>query len=103
MVDILHSNPLIQLYFLYVAALAIAFFWPRPSKPPVSKRAAGGAGPNGDPSPPDVRGGRPALPSSRLRWDSAAYCLLPVRELTASCSAEYAARFAQATKRIRIH
>jgi hypothetical protein len=101
--DILLSNPLIQLYLLYVAALSIAFFWPRPSKPPGQKEGGGGCRPERDVRHPRTSGeADPGLPACRFRWETAGYYLLPVRELAASCSAEYAARFAPAIRQIRM-
>jgi hypothetical protein len=70
------SSPLVYLFLLHVAALLLASFWPGKSTP--RGRADGFPGP------------------------TAGRDLLPVRELAASCSAEYSARFAQAIKRIRM-
>jgi hypothetical protein len=101
--DILLSNPLIQLCLLYVAALSIAFFWPRPSRPPGQKEGGGGYRPErGIRHPPTVGEGNPGLPACQFHWETAGYYLLPARELAASCSAAYAARFAPAIRQIRM-
>jgi hypothetical protein len=83
MIDIILSSPLMWLYLLYVAALLVAFV---------------GRG-NPDPLARPKDGDEQRRPRT---W-SAAGCheVAPLREVQAACSAEYAARFSAAIRRIR--
>ena len=103
MADLLLSSPMVWLYLLHVAALVIAALLCGPPQP-----FGSGRGPQavlvraGHPPSPNVGGRRPGLPAWRFRREREGRELLPVRELAASCSLDYAVRFAQAIKQIRM-
>jgi hypothetical protein len=103
MADILLSSPLVWLYLLYVTALVIAYFCaghPNPSGREEDRRRCWSG--RGIRRPLTLGDGGPALPAWRFRRETEGRELLPVRELAASCSADYAARFAQAVKQVRM-
>jgi hypothetical protein len=93
MQEIFLSSPVIHVFVLYVAALLLVIVWPRQSDPP--GRAERGA------RPPTPGGHDPSLPVRRFIWGTRYREVLPVRQLTAACSAEYAARFSAAVERAR--
>jgi hypothetical protein len=103
MADILLSSPLVWLYLLYLAALVIAHFCagrPNPSGREEDRRGCWSG--RGIRLPRTSGDGGPGLPAGRLRRETESRELLPAREPAASCSADYAARFAQAIGRIRM-
>jgi hypothetical protein len=93
MQEIFLSSPMILIFVLYVAALLLIALAPGTSDPegraaPVARR-------------PPPSGGDLSLPAPRLMGWKGYRELLPVRELKASCAAEYAARFSAAIERAR--
>jgi hypothetical protein len=92
-------DPLLPLLLCFLVVLVIAFFWPGQAdrqdgtvrhRPPDA-----GQGPASPDRLPDFPDGR--FPGTWGGGEPAA-----VRELAAVCSAEYAARFAAAIRRVRV-
>src|SRR5262249_49562292 len=83
------SDPVVQFTLLYLALLVLASLWPG---------KASGGGEEG-PSPAGREAGRPL---GRLAGGKKVGAGFPAHEVAAACAAEYAARFTQALRRIRM-
>jgi hypothetical protein len=94
-----HGDPLIPLFLFFLGVLVIAFFWPNNADQREDTVRHRPPGSGGDPSSPDPL---PGFPGGRFPWTWGGRESAAVRELAAVCSAEYAARFMPAVRRVRV-
>jgi hypothetical protein len=91
--EVFLSSPMVLMFALYVTAMLLIALMPGTSD-------REGPAERGARRPPTGRDDL-SLPAPRFQRWQGRHELLPVREVMASCAAEYAARFSVATERAR--
>jgi hypothetical protein len=104
MKEILLSSPLVHFYLLCFIVLGIGAIWPGKGNPPQRKDGSRpGEGEPGICQPGTPVGSGPRHADLRLPGAEGGLNHFAVRHLEAAWSAEYADRFAQAIRRIRLY
>jgi hypothetical protein len=97
MVELLLGSPIIQVYLLALAAGLILTFWPAGSEPP-GEQAGCRVEERGDPT--QAREGT-TWPAQSLSGMTGGRGLVAIRDIEATCAAEYSTRYGRAIRRIR--